>query len=149
MAMDPQTMASMGAVIAQALAQDLQQQAQQQQDQACMLQTIVQTMNSGMQQMLNQVLGAAGHQRQPHQIPVGGQPRATGDRDGYLPSKDFKTLAAFDGKESKWVEWHTKFTGIVGERSPVLLEALKWAATQEDIVTVNDVELYWQGNVAN
>ena len=132
---DPQVLTNaMATAIGQAMAQN----------QANMVQALTNNMAGAVQQMMGQMAATMGSQA--NQMPNGGQGRSSPDRDGFLPAKDFRALTMYDGKEDKWVEWYTKFTGIIGEKSPVLLNALKWVAIQEDVVKVEDVVDYLTAN---
>ena len=53
----------------------------------------------------------------------------------------FREVGCFDGTESKWKEWSSKFKGMVKEVEPRLFDAMKWAETKHDEIDDAEVEV--------
>ena len=59
---------------------------------------------------------------------------------GDLRERQFREISCVQGEENQWKELSLKFTATVKEASPEIYDGLKWAESEADEVTLDDVK---------
>ena len=60
-------------------------------------------------------------------------------RGGDLRERQFREISCFTGEEIQWKEWSLKFQAAVKDANPEIYDELKWAASETDELTMDDV----------
>ena len=80
---------------------------------------------------------AADVEVRPEVEPEHGTPRR---HRAFIESRAFSKLVNFDSKAASWKDWAFKFENMAAAVVPSSRESPEWAARQETILTVDDVE---------